>query len=1230
MSRKTSQYGGMNPETHILERPDSYVGSIRQQKTELYIMDWLTKTLELKEVNTPPAMQRLFLEVFGNSADNVDSSRRAKVNPGTINVEADKKTITITNGGLHIPVKKVSLKQNKGIISVSDYKEGDEEWIWLPVFIFGQLRTSSNYDPNVKKMGSGRNGYGAKLTNLYSKRFFLEIKDPEAKLHFKCTWLDNMFKDDKTQKPEIEIIEDQDITEGSVSVSWDLDFERFKVTEYSDDDLKLFARITADFSFACKIKTYFNGVEFDYRDIRDFSLLIWDEEKLQNSMIHYVWDKETPEKVKKARPENQRNYIIDAVKPEHIPNVEIMIIDTPDKAKNISYVNGLATLEGGVHVDASQEQIFKYICNFINESKGKSKKSLITSKNVKSHLSFIINARLADPEYTSQTKVKLSSPSISVSYPEKQLKNLEDWRVINRLVAEVDAMAMGRASKNDGIKRKHIPMDKGEDANLAGTKDSSKCTVYFVEGLSAASYPQKRIGFLKGGKDLNGFVPLRGKFMNCTKANPTQYADNKIVALIKQVLGLKEDVDYEDYENIKTLRYGFIILTVDADDDGMHILCHVLNFFREKFPGIIKRNMIGYLRTPVIKVMKGDKIVKRFFTVSSFETWKEKNSLKGMIVRYFKGLGTSNDDDIKDDLTIAPTVICFYDSKCVENFDLAFHQDNSDKRKDWIEKWRDVSQCDDVISVDINSIRKTDDKLMQAQDISQLINRELIGYSVASLFRAIPSEYDLLKDSQRKALYSALSFFHYDPKKGKSIKVGRFSNKAADMTQYHHGEKSLIDTFIKMAQDFLGSNNMGFFKKDGQFGSRSDGGENAADARYSETHLTWWLPLVYNKESIELIEKRVTEDEECEPLWLPGVIPMGIINGTNGIATAFSTTTPAHNPLDVVNWYIDKCNGKQHKPILPWYNGFTGKMNIVNRDKVDTPSLQEELLPGDLDTNRPISSPKRFHDVTEDDLDDLDEENKAILEHCKHSRLTLRTTGKYEIIGFHKNNGPIIKVTELPVKQWTHKYRKWLEYLIHGKHKIKPIFDFKDHSTTENVDFEIHWNKNYKTPNHANLRLVRSFGISNITLIDHKGFPKRYSTIQDVMERYYEHMISHYKDVRDNRIKIDEDRERDISYKMKFIIHVLKKDILIIKIKEDVIKEKMDEYEIPFEYYEKSKSRDFSEESVLKCKSQLEETRGRLKVTKETRPEDIWLEKLYILKKEFTKRYSKGVFNMKK
>ena len=1158
--RKVGDYKGLSDIAHVYQIPDTFIGSTRKQMIKTIGLDF--DTMKFKELDTdlPQGVQRIFLEILSNAGDNTDASRRAKKNPGEIHVNVDSKTISIQNGGLHIPVKKIKLEKVAGNTEVKEY-DGKGKSCWLPEFIFGQFRSSNNYDTSVKRMGCGRNGFGSKLTNIFSKKFTVEVHDPDANKIFVGTWTDNMFKDTPGKKPDIKV-KDKKISEALVKITWDMDFERFDMTEYTQDHIELFARFTVDFSFTCKVKTVFNGVDLDYRDILNYASLTWSPEQLENSFLKYVWEDETP--LNKATIKTQHRKTTEAKKAEDIADLEVLIIDSPDNCKTISYVNGLMTVDGGVHLDAAQDPIFKYISGYINGKK--KKKAMITTKNIKPHLSFIVNARLADPEYTSQSKTKLTSPSIECKYTESTLKQINDWTIIERLIAEIEAISMSKASKSDGSKRKHVLLEKGEDANFAGTKKSSKCNLYLVEGLSAANYPQKRICMLEGGKDFNGYMPLKGKFLNVTKAKSSQYADNQVISSIKQVIGLKEDIDYSDPANLKTLRYGFITLTVDADDDGMHILAHVLNFFREKFPGLLVHNMIGYLRTPVIKVFKGNKIKHRFFTVPEFDNWAKDNNLNGLKVRYYKGLGTSNDEDIRDDLTTAPTVICFYDEKCDECLDLAFHEDNTDERKEWIEKWRDVVQTDDIISVDINTICK--EEKMQGQDISQFINRELVGYSVASLFRAIPSEYDHLKDSQRKALWSALEYFKYDPKKGKSMKVGRFSNKAADMTQYHHGEKSLTDTFIKMAQDFIGSNNMGYFKKDGQFGTRADGGENAADARYSETHLAWWIPYVYYKESIDIIERRVIDEEKCEPLWLPGVIPMGIVNGTNGIATAFSTTTPCHNPLDVIDWYKQRCKGIKPEPITPWYKDFEGELEVVQR-----------------------SSPTR----------------KNV------KKQSLVTKGKYEIVGFHKNNGPIIRVTEIPVKSWIISYRKWLEELV--QKKSKPIFDYKDNSSTEKPYFLIDWNSDYKKINTKTLQLERSIGLSNITLIDHKGFPKRLQSVNDMMELYYEHMIEHYEQIRLHRIENESNKVTDLSFRMKFIKLVLDNEIKLIKVTEQYITEKMEKHKIPFEYYEKSKSRDFSVESLQRYEKQMKEAKDRLAEADKTSATDIWLGKLDVLQK---------------
>jgi DNA topoisomerase-2 len=1207
--RKVTDYSGLSDTKHALTRADTYIGSTVRSVREVMVMNIDKMCLEKKTTTLPMGVERLLLEGLSNAGDNTDSSRRAGVDPGTIDIEANNKTISVKNGGLHIPVKKITLHDKNGNTSVTEYKEGDVNTEWLPVYVFGYFRTSNNYDEKIKRMGAGKNGFGAKLISIFSKRFQVVVEDPDSKLRLTAIWYDNMFVEDRSRKPTVEVVEDKGIKRGSVCVTWDLDFERFGMTEYSEEDLAIFARFAVDFSFTCKVRTSFNGTQFDYREISKYASLIWKEDQLKHHFIDYVWEDGANAKLVAAQQKTQERLIASAKKPEDIPEVEIMVIDSPDSAVCISYVNGLMTSDGGVHVDAAEEPVFKKIMEIMNRGLKRGRKNTITIKNLRPHMSFIVNARLCDPEYTSQSKTKLISPPVEVEYRGRNLRSLQDWSVIRRLYAEIEAMGSMKATKTDGIKRKHIDCQNGEDANFAGTKDSLKCTLMITEGLSASNYPQKRIVMLPGGKDIFGYLPMRGKILNITNAGIIQYSENTVISNIKKMLGLKEEVDYSIEANINTLRYGKILMCVDADDDGMHILAHVVNFFREKFPGILKRNMIGYLRTPVIKIFKKNKIQKRFFTVNDFDQWKEKTAMTGFTARYYKGLGTSNDQDIVDDMDTAPTVLCFYDANCDENMNLAFHQDFADERKKWIADWRDVAQTEDVTTMDVREF----DALTRAQDISQFINRELVQYSVASLFRAIPSKYDMLKESQRKVLWSALEFFKYDPAKGKTVKTGRFANKAADFAHYHHGEKSLCDTTIKFAQNYIGSNNMEFLRPEGQFGTRADGGKNAADPRYSEIHLAWWIPHVYKREYIDLVERRLVDDEKAEPLWLPAVIPMGVVNGTNGIATGFSTSTASYNPLDVIRWIKDRCNGKRPKNITPWYNNFSGKIKIEvrNENKVVIEGDEQERLQGEC-------IPKRSPD--QEDADDA-----AFIQHAKNSKIRMKTYGTFEVTGFHKHGGPIVRVTEIPVRSWIHDYRKWLQGLVAMKGKKRPVFDFKDNSTTEKPNFLIHWNSDYCQPNHQNLHLVRSFGMSNITLIDHNGFPEKFTNINDVLETYFGTMLKHYGLVRDTRVANEKARLQDISYKIKFIGCVLSGEIVIMKTSEQSIRGKMEEHEIPYEYYEKSKSRDFSEESLKKNEELLEQCKAHLEHAENKVAKDIWLDDLNNLEKVIKKRMKNGM-----
>lgn len=1212
--------------SHVYQIPDTYIGGTVPISRSVL----LYKNQKYVEENTklPEGVQRIFLEILSNAGDNTYASRKDGIDPGNINIEMNERIIKITNSGKHISLKKIKLiEEGKSKnFNVEETTADDPEGIWLPQMIFGELRTSNNYDTEKERMGCGRNGFGAKIVNIFSKLFVVEVEDPELKLRFKGVWKNNMFKNDQSLGPEIFVEKDDKITKGKVSIAWELDFERFKMEKYTPKDMQLFKHDLIEYSFTCKIKGYFNSEELDYRNILDYSKLFFTEEQIKNHFVRFIWEKIPPE-FEKVTPSVLAKKVAEAKKVEHIPLFEAIVIDTPDNGKTLSFVNGLVTVDNGSHVDSIQEPIVKYVIEQLKSKKKNENRKFNPRKiKIKNHLSFIVNARVPNPHYGSQSKTKLASPSFGVDIPEDILKKMNKWDLFDRLNAEMDAIDFKNASASDGKKKPHISCNRGQDANEAGKKESKKCTLFLCEGDSASNYPKARIPMLDGGKDYHGYLPLKGVLLNVTKATNEQYAKNQVIADIKTFLGLQEGVDYNLQVNLDNLRYGKVSIITDADNDGMHILSLIIDFFREKYKGLLQQNIISYLRTPMIRVYKisGKKKTKvaTFFNQKSFDEWYAQNDTKNLEIKYLKGLGSSDDSEIKDDLTTAPTVICFFDSSADKNLDVAFSKDGANERKKWIAEYRDKFQTDDVISIDIASIINSK-KLTIAQDISQLINRELVGYSVASLSRAIISEYDLLKQSQRKIIYAALVYFNYNPYGKKQKKTAQFAADVASMVGYHHGEDSLKKAIIIMAQDFVGSNNMAFFRKGGQFGTRSCGGKSAADPRYNFVHLNWWVPYVYEKESIDLVEKRIVDGEECEPFWLPAVVPMAIINGGSGIATGFSFQLPGHEPDDVANYLIAKCEGKEPDPIVPWYNGFKGKLQIVDRDKNEI-NIDDEILPGDLNSDKPLGLGfQSVEDYDQEDLDKTGRENIAILKHLKDSKLRLTTYGKFQLIGEHRH-GPVLRITEVPVGCWLDNYYKWLESLRDTKGanvKHRPIYNCKDNSTTDRADFTIEWNSKWKPATEANLRLIKSIGMSNITLIDHNGFPTKYDNVEAVLEKYYSHMIKHYEEVRKARIVKEEKNMIDIDYKMKLIeLCAVKKVIKYQNVKVADIKKQLEEHKIPYSYFDKTKLTDLSEEDIEKYKNKIQEAKDRLEIAQKTTAAQIWISKLKIFKEQIAKR----------
>jgi DNA topoisomerase-2 len=166
---------------HILLRPDSYVGSTEKQSQEHWVFDESSGRMTRQKLEYVPALFKIFDEILVNAADNrVRSSTQDTIK---VDIDAKKGCISVWNNGSGVPVQV--------------HKEHN---CYVPELIFGHLLTSDNYDDNERKVTGGRNGYGAKLTNIYSTRFIVETADSNSGKSYKQVWENNMMK---RNEPEI-------------------------------------------------------------------------------------------------------------------------------------------------------------------------------------------------------------------------------------------------------------------------------------------------------------------------------------------------------------------------------------------------------------------------------------------------------------------------------------------------------------------------------------------------------------------------------------------------------------------------------------------------------------------------------------------------------------------------------------------------------------------------------------------------------------------------------------------------------------------------------------------------------------------------------------------------------------------------------------------------------------------------------------------------------------------
>ena len=872
------EYQKKSDKQHVLDNPDTYIGSVEHVDTTLHVFNNDTNIIVEKQINMIPGLYKLFDEGIVNCRDHAVRLAKkifdAKLDclPVTyINIDIDEAdgTITMMNDG-------------NGI----DVAEHPEYKIWIPELIFGHLRTSTNYDKTEQKITGGKNGFGFKLVLIWSTWGKIETVDHIRGLKYVQEFKNNL---DEICKPTITKYKGKPYTK----ISFRPDYRRLKIKQdggLSPDTIALFKRRVYDIAAVTDktIRVKYNG---DLVAIKTF----------QQYVDLYIGSKSDTTRIYEEEGERWEYAVCLA------PN---------DEFAQVSFVNGIYTNKGGKHVEYILNQIIRKLIVYI-----KAKRHVdVKATTIKEQIMLFLRCDIENPSFDSQTKDYMNTPVSNFgsvcTVSDKFIEKIAKMGVMNASCALTEVKDNKLAKKTDGSKTKNIRnIPKLIDANLAGTDKSRECTIIFCEGDSAKAGIVS--GLSKEDRNYIGVYPMKGKLFNVRGEAAIKIAENKEIAEIKQILGLETGKEYTREIIDLKLRYGKLLFMTDQDLDGSHIKGLGLNLFDSEWKSLsLVKNFIGFMNTPILKAKKATQELA-FYNEGEYEAWKENNTATIHLwkIKYYKGLGTSTAKEFKEYFQNKKIVLFNPELDNDNILDMVFNKKRSDDRKVWL------SAYDRKLFIDTNKEEVT---------YKEFIDKELIHFSKYDCDRSIPNLMDGLKISQRKILFSG-----FKKNLKNEIKVAQFSGYVSEHAGYHHGEASLNGAIVNMAQNYVGSNNINLFNPNGQFGTRlAPSGKDSASERYIFTQLNSLTRLIFPEIDDKILTYLDDDGQIVEPIYYAPIIPMILVNGSKGIGTGFSTDIMCHNPLEIIAYIKNKLNATNLElTVNPYYEGFKGEIIKITESK---------------------------------------------------------------------------------------------------------------------------------------------------------------------------------------------------------------------------------------------------------------------------------------------------------
>jgi DNA topoisomerase-2 len=876
------QYQKKSDKEHVLDNPDTYIGSKERVEENLWIFNESTSLFEHKQIHYIPGLYKLFDEGIVNCRDHVVRMIQKS--------KTDDKTKLVTFINIDIAADGTITMENDGNgIDVAKHPEYD---VWIPEMIFGHLRTSTNYDKEEKRIVGGKNGFGFKLVLIWSTMGYIETVDHVRGLKYTQSFLQNL---DTICPPEITKVKG---AKPYTKVVFKPDYARFGIDGLTPDIIALLKKRAYDICAVTdqsekKIKFNYNGAPIPVKNFQQY-------------IDMYIGPKDGADA-------NKRIYESADSRWEYA-----VALAPSQEFTQVSFVNGICTYKGGKHVEYIVGQIVRKLIAFIE----KKKKVKVNPSAIKEQLILFLRCDIENPAFDSQTKDFMNTPSdkfgstcsVSDAFIEKVAKMGVMDMACNLTEAKESRVA---AKKTDGSKTKNIRgIENFMDANFSGTEKSSECTLILCEGLSAMSGIVS--GLSSSDRNVIGIYPLRGKLLNVRGESLKKITDNKEITDLKKILGLENGKEYNSAEDVnRSLRYGKIMILCDQDTDGSHIKGLCINLFHCEWKSLTKiPGFISFMNTPILRASKG-KTTLSFYNEGEYETWKsgiggEAASWK---IKYFKGLGTSKSEEFKEYFSNKKTVDFVYEDIISDNaIDMVFNDKRANDRKTWL-----IEKYDKNAYLDTTSPRIT---------YESFIDKELIHFSNYDCGRSIPCAIDGLKISLRKILFCA-----FKRRLTSEIKVAQFSGYVSEHSAYHHGETSLNGAIVNMAQNFVGSNNINLLMPNGQFGTRLQGGDDSASERYIFTMLNSLTRYIFPEADDAILNYLNDDGTLVEPEHYVPIIPFALINGIKGIGTGFSCSVPPYNPADLISYLKNMLTNKENGDLTPYYEGFTGTVAKIESDK---------------------------------------------------------------------------------------------------------------------------------------------------------------------------------------------------------------------------------------------------------------------------------------------------------